>query len=185
MGGDNREENLVWLTAEEHYVAHQLLAKIYPDNLGLIYACFKMSHNNGKHQRSNKLYGWLRARASKLQSLASAGENNAFYGKKHTEETKAKIRAARALQKSVEGQYERMAENHRGSKRTQETKDNISAALKGRTSNILPEVRAAGVLKASAKTTGTKHPLLSCMVCKKELGARGLTNHFRGFHERE
>ena len=27
MGGSNKKENLVYLTAEEHYVAHQLLVK--------------------------------------------------------------------------------------------------------------------------------------------------------------
>jgi hypothetical protein len=32
MGGTDDEENLVELTPEEHYVAHQLLVKIYPKN---------------------------------------------------------------------------------------------------------------------------------------------------------
>lgn len=30
LGGDDVQENLVYLTPEEHYVAHQLLVKIYP-----------------------------------------------------------------------------------------------------------------------------------------------------------
>ena len=32
LGGSNKKENLVKLTPEEHYVAHQLLVKIYPNN---------------------------------------------------------------------------------------------------------------------------------------------------------
>ena len=34
MGGGNELANLVNLTAEEHYVAHQLLVKMYPEVKG-------------------------------------------------------------------------------------------------------------------------------------------------------
>jgi hypothetical protein len=60
MGGNNSKDNLVYLTAEEHYVAHQLLVKIYPDNHKLIYAANMMCTNSPTGKRSNKLYGWLR-----------------------------------------------------------------------------------------------------------------------------
>jgi hypothetical protein len=65
MGGSNNPENLVELTPEEHYVAHQLLIKIYPNNYKLIMAAIMMCHGIeegiGKKDRSNnKLYGWLR-----------------------------------------------------------------------------------------------------------------------------
>jgi hypothetical protein len=36
MGGNNEKINLVYLTPEEHYVAHQLLVKMYPGNRKLI-----------------------------------------------------------------------------------------------------------------------------------------------------
>ena len=38
IGGTDEKSNLVKLTPEEHYVAHQLLVKIYPDNDSLVYA---------------------------------------------------------------------------------------------------------------------------------------------------
>lgn len=38
MGGSDEESNLVYLTASEHYVAHQLLAKMNPGNYSLIHA---------------------------------------------------------------------------------------------------------------------------------------------------
>ena len=41
MGGKGTEE--VLLTPEEHYVAHQLLVKMYPNNSRLIYAANMMS----------------------------------------------------------------------------------------------------------------------------------------------
>lgn len=38
MGGTNDKSNIVKLTPEEHYVAHQLLVKIFPGNYSLIHA---------------------------------------------------------------------------------------------------------------------------------------------------
>lgn len=107
LGGSNLKENLVDLTPEEHYVAHQLLVKIYPDNKKLIFAAHMMTVNNGN--RNNKTYGWLRRKMSISQTgkdnhmygkilnederkaRGSPGESNPFYGKTHSEETKKKI----------------------------------------------------------------------------------------------
>jgi hypothetical protein len=63
LGGGNKKSNLVDLTPEEHYVAHQLLVKIYPGHKGLLWAAFAMTGTgngvgNGRH--GNKLYGWLK-----------------------------------------------------------------------------------------------------------------------------
>ena len=63
-GGSNDPENLVNLTPEEHYVAHQLLAKASPKNPGLLRAAVMMACNRS----TNKLYGWLRRRLSVSQS---------------------------------------------------------------------------------------------------------------------
>ena len=64
MGGGDSEDNLVDLTPEEHYVAHQLLVKIHPNNLHLVRACDIMSKDTkaSKYWRKNKMYGWLRRR---------------------------------------------------------------------------------------------------------------------------
>jgi hypothetical protein len=60
MGGTDEQDNLVNLTPEEHYLAHQLLVKIYPENARLSYAANMMCTN----RPSNKLYGWIRKRIS-------------------------------------------------------------------------------------------------------------------------
>lgn len=44
MNGNNDEENLIDLFAEEHYVAHKLLALENPDNDRLQFAWWQMSH---------------------------------------------------------------------------------------------------------------------------------------------
>lgn len=68
MGGTDDPLNLVALTPEQHYTAHLLLAKIFPDNSGLWYACQIMS--SGLVGRNNKSYGWVRKRVSKLMATS-------------------------------------------------------------------------------------------------------------------
>lgn len=48
MGGDESQENYIALTAREHFLAHYLLAKIYPDNykLGVAFCMFCMNKND-------------------------------------------------------------------------------------------------------------------------------------------
>src|SRR3990167_9315455 len=58
MGGSDASENLVDLTGEEHYVAHQLLVKMYPTVRSLATAAMWMA----KRVTGNKAYGWLRRR---------------------------------------------------------------------------------------------------------------------------
>lgn len=61
MGGLDNVENLVELTPEEHYVAHQLLVKIHPGNDKIISAAIVMGgKKKGRRQCSNKTYGWLK-----------------------------------------------------------------------------------------------------------------------------
>lgn len=60
MGGGDEEDNLVNLTPEEHYVCHQLLVKMYPTNIKLLYAIQAMSMEGSAGIRSNKMYAWLK-----------------------------------------------------------------------------------------------------------------------------
>lgn len=83
MGGQHSRANLVSLTAEEHFVAHQLLCKMYPKHEGVAFALRLLTtHPNGRRVH-NKEYGWIRR---KLASMSSAimirfRENEAFQRK--------------------------------------------------------------------------------------------------------
>ncbi len=68
MNGTDDQTNIVSLTAEEHYIAHQLLVKIYPTNAKLIFAAQALGMNSNGNRPNNKKYGWLRRRASKLRT---------------------------------------------------------------------------------------------------------------------
>ena len=79
LGGTDESKNLVQLTPEEHYTAHLLLIRIYPDSDSLVFAASMMTVSmNGK--RNNKLYGWLRRKMQKVAKQRTGAKNNS-YGK--------------------------------------------------------------------------------------------------------
>lgn len=70
LGGTNHIDNIVELRPEEHYTAHLLLAKIYPNDKRMIFAAHRMT--NGKN-RNNKLYGWVRRQHAEAMSELHSG----------------------------------------------------------------------------------------------------------------
>jgi hypothetical protein len=68
IGGDDSINNLVSLTPEEHFLAHQLLVKIYPHEDKLVYACNRMTQHNTFNRLNNKMYGWLKKKKSEVVS---------------------------------------------------------------------------------------------------------------------
>lgn len=72
LGGTDDPGNLVDMTPSEHFVAHQLLVKMYPENRKLLHAISMMHVSSEKNCRNNKQYNWLRVR----YLGKTAGENN-------------------------------------------------------------------------------------------------------------
>ena len=84
MGGSNEKENLVSLYPEEHFLAHLLLVKIYPENKKLI-SCVSMMCADGSKsrwagKRQRYLYGWLKRRHSEYMKNLNSGEKNSNFG---------------------------------------------------------------------------------------------------------
>ncbi len=90
LGGDNSTENLVYLTAREHFVAHLILAKIHGGKMWA--ALFLMSHKKTKSAKdvkcSSRIYAIAKEKYSEWQRERKTGELNNFYGKSHTRKTK-------------------------------------------------------------------------------------------------
>ncbi|WVX87499.1 homing endonuclease [Vibrio phage EniLVp02] len=78
----NADDLIVKLTAREHYVAHQLLAKMYPTEPGLQLAAYAMTLNSDTHIRNNRLYEWVRRRHANAMSESQAGKRNTQYGRR-------------------------------------------------------------------------------------------------------
>ena len=64
FGGTNNKINIVHLTAREHYLAHQLLVKIYPDEYALVFAANMMTKGPKGRRLNNREYGWLKEKRS-------------------------------------------------------------------------------------------------------------------------
>ncbi len=81
IGGNDDKNNLVGLTPEEHFFAHVLLIKIYPDNDALVRAINKMCQGH-KGKRTRRMYGWLKRKYAQVQSKRMTGDGNPQYGKR-------------------------------------------------------------------------------------------------------
>lgn len=75
LGDPEAKSNIVYLTSKEHFVAHQLLLKIYPFGPGLAKACFFMSKDKTGNKINHKTYEWLRKKNSEHQSKNQKGQN--------------------------------------------------------------------------------------------------------------
>ena len=104
LGGSNKKENIVALTAREHFVCHRLLVKmtIGRDKMKMSYAIRCLVNQENKHQQrykiSSRTYASIISTTKDSISKFQIGENNPYYGKKHSEEVRTKMRAKRALQ---------------------------------------------------------------------------------------
>ncbi len=78
LGGKYVEENVVFLTPEEHYVVHQLLVKMHPEKNELLYAAHMMTVSKNGIQRGNKYYGWLRRKMSETMKKDFKGQRRSI-----------------------------------------------------------------------------------------------------------
>lgn len=160
MGGSDDIGNIASLTLEEHYTAHQLLVKIYPDNKNLIYAVLMMCRARDGIVRNNKLYGWHKKRLSEVRKGVSKTKEHkqklrdANLGKILSEETCAKMSNAR-----IGNTYGTANKGKSKPPRTQGHKDNLGKALQKPKSKEGKENIGLGALKRSIKSILEKKEL--------------------------
>lgn len=124
LGGDDSVDNLVLLTAKEHYVCHHILTKIYPDSTALQRAYWMMntviSPNQNRYKSTSRNYDSCKKQIQKIQSdnwkdktknpnytnskvgeknpmfgVRRFGKDNPFWGKSHSNESMIKMRDAK------------------------------------------------------------------------------------------
>ena len=101
MGGKDNKENLVKLSAKEHYIAHLLLWKSkfpQPYHKKMVFAANamsnKISHSKQRTYNVNsRIYNSLRNDYAAHMSIAMSGKGNHFYGRTHSEESMKKMLA--------------------------------------------------------------------------------------------
>jgi hypothetical protein len=145
MGGTNDKENIVLLTAREHFIAHYLLWKIYKNNQTAW--SFKMMCTRNK-KWSAKIYEELRknmkhseetkmkiSASNKISQIKNPSKGNRR-GSKCSEETKMKMRIAQKGKKGPafsEETIKQMSDVRKGIKFSEEHKKNMSIGMLDRT----------------------------------------------------
>lgn len=119
IGGNNNDENLIYLFPEEHYYAHKLLALENPDSQSLSAAWWMMSHINNNYIDEEE-YNLSRINRIKILQITMSGENNPMYGKKgelcpsygitRSDETKEKISKSK-LNKPLSEEHKKAISN--------------------------------------------------------------------------
>lgn len=182
LGGNDSPDNLIELTAREHFIAHLLLARIYSGRNGMkmVHALRRMLTGNNRYIPNSRTYEIIR----KLSMSKCSGENNPMHGRtgeNHpnfgkydviwTEERRKHIGTTSKGRKWTQEQREKLIEvhkarwadpeykakmsaRHKGRKKTEEHKTNIGKALKGRI--VSDETRQKISMANTGKLKGTK-----------------------------
>lgn len=172
IGGLDNKENLILLTAREHFVAHKLLVEIYPNNNSLIYSYNYMSVMSNCHERdykiSNREYKWLREKLSSIMSnrIVSVQTKEKISKSRCnitvSQETKDKIRktlTGRKLPESVkinmsnkiisDSFRSKISKIHKGKIVSEESKKKMSDSWKNREQLICPHCGKKSAMKAN------------------------------------
>jgi hypothetical protein len=135
MGGSNNKENLVLLTAREHYVVHKLLHRINKNNDKLFWAWHMMAFKRSSDQK--RLYKVSSYDYLFLKTNNAILASKRFKGFIHSDETKRKMSESKKGIKFSDAHKENMRisanarKNRGGYKLTDEQKHKISLAHKG------------------------------------------------------
>lgn len=161
LGGTNDEKNLIDLYADEHYIAHELLAQENPHNKGLQYALWTMSRctkvqNNDRYVPTEEQYKNAREAFSKAMS----GENNPLYGKKMTDEQKQKLSESLKKSPAHRKHMEEMWKNNKG-----RTPPNKGVSPSKETIQKLKEYRNSKEFKAKVSKKVSKYDMDGNFIC--------------------
>lgn len=89
LGGSDNQNNIIKLTAREHFICHWLLTKTVKKNSNHYYSLYKaynmMTLSSNNHERYNitsNVYNTIKKTMSKIKSETLRGKNNPSYGTK-------------------------------------------------------------------------------------------------------
>ena len=117
MRGDDSEENLIFLTAREHFIAHWLLWRIHR-NRQMAYA-FRMMCN--KNRTSSRVY------AESVEAIRLLG---------HTEETKLRMSKSHKGKIFTDEHKKNIAKAQSGKTMSDEQRQKVSDFMKGNTHSL-------------------------------------------------
>lgn len=132
LRGTNNAENLVLLTAREHFICHWLLTKMvsfkkHQYQVWNAFSCMLYRELPGKtrYKVTGRVFENIKKEGSKIKSWKMSGENNPMYGKK------AELNPLFGVKKSAE-HVEKIRQGNLGNIRSLESRNKQSKATTGR-----------------------------------------------------
>jgi hypothetical protein len=183
--GDNNF--IVPLTAREHFIAHQLLVKIFPTSRKLIYAARMMTINDNRSQKrnNNRMYCWLKEAYSKAGQSAESNKKRSekLKGRKQSVETRKKKSIALQGHKGWNKGGTRpdyikkiLSEANKGKPKTEEHRKKLSAAKLGK--KLGPHSKETKrKISEARKGVSNKQSKVTCPHCNK-IGGKGNMKRF-------
>ena len=104
LGGSNKKENIVSLTAREHFICHRLLVRMTEgkNKAKMSYAIRTMMNRENSYQKrykvTSKTYEVIIRETKETIGKFLKGENNPYYGKTHSDEVRTLMKEKRKLQ---------------------------------------------------------------------------------------
>jgi len=154
LGGNDEKENLVYLTAREHFLAHFLLIKIYPREHKLLLACNRLLYDKQGDKLNGKSYERLKQKISEYRKTQNKHNNEgiALGSLKRKGRT---IQNYKPFAVMAEKQRGRTKHTHEGPRKISEKKKGqtkekcegtaiMAEKLKGRTKNSHLYLKKAG-----------------------------------------
>lgn len=158
LGGLNTSENIVELTAKEHFICHLLLTKIYHNNTKLLWAFNGMRRNPyQKRYINSKLYELYKGKYQHSDETKNKIRNYNI-GKKLTEEHKKKISISRLNIPNLGDSYKGEKNGMYGKHLSEEAKEKISLSSKKYWNNLTIEQLEKIKKERSLKYSGEKNP---------------------------
>ena len=122
LGGTNSYDNLVDLTAREHFICHWLLTKMvfnkkHRYQMWNAFSCmlYRKNKNQERYKINSRIFENIKKIGAGIKSINFAGVSNPMFGKSHSEESKIK-----------------MSVSHTGKKKSVEARSNMSLSRLGK-----------------------------------------------------
>ncbi len=128
-GNPDDPSNLVMLTGREHFIAHLLLTRMYPNEYRLFGAVKMMTMQVNEHRSKNRMYEWVKVQQAIFCSKINSGR--------------------RASQKT----RKKLSDTHKGHEVTPETRLKISNSTSGSNNHMFGKTHSAETKKKISESS--------------------------------
>jgi len=154
LGGDNSKENLIKLTAREHFICHWLLTKMVKHNIHKVFYALNRMLNRGTQHQKRYL-----PKSSHIYELARLSFSRGIRGRAVDKSTRIKISNTKKGVKLTQKHKRKISEGNIGKKYTEELKKKISDSLTGRTLSDEHKCNISIKMKGLVRSIETKNKI--------------------------